>query len=296
MSVPAPDLEKLQAALSREIQAFDGACGFFALDLESGSTVADAEHEPLEIASAFKLLPLIAAYRRWDAGQLDLGQTITVGRNDRVRGSGLLRELEDDVATSLGNLLRLMIIVSDNVATVHVLRTLGVEAVNEVAADLGLERTVFHPPGQGQRAHATSTPRELVLAMRAVMEDRAASAASCGEMRQMLARQFYLDQLPRYLPVNQYADELGQEPLVTVRNKTGFSAGIRSDVASIETPGHLPVLMSAITNWAQPDAGAKSLLSEPACCLHGTLARIVIDTLRPGLATLPYTPYSERRW
>ena len=111
-------------------------------------------------------------------------------------------------------------------------------------------------------------------------------------MRTVLSRQFYLDQLPRFLPANQYVTDMGTEPELTVRNKTGFSKGIRSDVGSFEIKGRQPLLMAAITNWQQTDEAKQSLLSEPATLLHGTLGRIAFDTMRPGLTEIPLARHS----
>jgi len=130
--------------------------------------------------------------------------------------------------------------------------------------------------------------------LEAILLDRAAGADACVEMRQVLSRQFYLDQLPRFLPANQYAAELGEKPLLAVRNKTGFSVGIRGDVASLGFPGRRPLVVAAISNWPQADAARRSLLQEPASILHGTLARLAVDALRPGLVRSAFLPYSGR--
>ncbi|XOV84428.1 MAG: serine hydrolase [bacterium] len=87
------------AAIEQEIRSFNGACGFFALDQESGNTIGYDEDRILEIASTFKLLPLIAAYRMADEKKLDLDQQVTVTRESQTHGSGLLRELPDELTS-----------------------------------------------------------------------------------------------------------------------------------------------------------------------------------------------------
>ncbi|XOV85682.1 MAG: serine hydrolase [bacterium] len=186
-----------------------------------------------------------------------------------------------------------MIIVSDNVATIEVLKLTGVESVNETAKSLDLENTLFSAPGPEVRGYATSTARELVRLMKAIIEGTAASEPACAEMQAILSRQFYLDQLPRFLPVNKYTADRGAVSQLIVRNKTGFAKGIRSDVGSFEVAKHHPLLMAAIANWQQTDDVEQSLLSEPAAILHGTLGRIAFDSMRPGNTSMPFTRYSQ---
>jgi beta-lactamase class A len=305
------------AALRRELSHFPGTGAVHALDLETGRELSCNPDAVLEIASTFKLVALVTAYRQADAGLLDLDREVTTGTQDTVRGSGILRELVDPVSTTVRNLLRLMIIVSDNVATIRVLRLIGVPALNETAVSLGAPHTVFYAgdaaapgeagtsgeaaaagesgaPGAAGAPYATSTARELVSILAAILEDRAAAPHRCREMRELLARQFYLDQIPRYLPSNPYAADLGEAPAVVVRNKSGFSVGVRSDVASIELPGHAPLIVATISNWEQRDGARHSLLQEPVCVLHGTLARLIVDGFRPGCLTTPFVPFSAR--
>ena len=47
-------------------------------------------------------------------------------------------------------------------------------------------------------------------------------------MRDHLSRQQYLDQIPRFLPYNPYAEYVGAPQVATVANKTGFYPGIRA--------------------------------------------------------------------
>ncbi|MGE0623232.1 MAG: serine hydrolase [Pseudomonadales bacterium] len=281
-------------AIRRQIDSFWGKFGFCAFDSESRRSISHEPNLVLEIASTFKLLPMITAYRQHHDGDIDLDAVVTTSKGDHVGGSGILRELNDDVTTTVRNLIRLMIILSDNVATLHVLRRVGVDAANETAKSLGLPNTCFYAPKADRRGYGTSTPAELVQLMTGIVEGTVADPQSCSEMRSILGRQFYLDQIPRFLPVNQYAADIDEEPAVRVLNKTGFGVGIRSDIASIEFRGHKPLYLACISNWDQDDAARRSLLQEPASLLHATVARLAIDSLRPGQLSSPYIPFSER--
>jgi len=81
--------------------------------------------ETFPAASVIKLPILVEAYRQVDEGRLDLSERIPLRAEDRVGGSGVLKELEPGAALTLRDLLTLMIVVSDNTATNMVIDRVG---------------------------------------------------------------------------------------------------------------------------------------------------------------------------
>ncbi|GDY13876.1 hypothetical protein LBMAG53_27540 [Planctomycetota bacterium] len=272
-------------------QDFPGECSLFALDLHNGQELYFNQDAVLNIASTYKLLSLICAYQKADSGDLDLSKVVTIEQKDHKPGSGILHELAHDLVITIRDLLRLMIIMSDNAAAIYLYRMLGGNSINAVAANLGLKNTAFHPPKDGNKAWASSTARELVLLMRSIICNEAASTTSCEEMRSILSRQFYMDQIGRFLPIYPYASDLGLTPRVTLRCKGGFGIGVRCDVGSVEFIDNAPLLIAVICNFKQNDPTKYGLLQEPASILNATMARMTIDAMRPGLIDLPYIPY-----
>ena len=72
---------------------------------------------PFALASVMKVPLLVHLSRRVDAGTLDLDARVELGEADRVAGSGVLHLLDAGLAPTLRDLMRLMMVVSDNMAT-----------------------------------------------------------------------------------------------------------------------------------------------------------------------------------
>ena len=140
LSVSADD--SLADRLAARVRFFDGTVSLYAKNLETGREVgprgrpagADGEHhqaaDPLRARSRSSR----PAPSRWD-------EPLTVRRDDKVSGSGMLADFEDGSTVSVRNAATLMIVVSDNTATNLVLDRITADAVNGFLDTLGLHET-----------------------------------------------------------------------------------------------------------------------------------------------------------
>lgn len=92
---------------------------------------------PFALASVMKVPLLVHLLRRADAGALDLGARVALGDADRVAGSGVLHLLDAGLAPTLRDLLRLMMVISDNMATDVLLARTTLAAVEREMHGLG---------------------------------------------------------------------------------------------------------------------------------------------------------------
>jgi len=82
-------------------------------------------------ASTYKVPVMVEVFRRADAGDLSLDETLPFTEDVRRLGSGVMRDLSLGLALSIRDLVMLMVIVSDNTATRLLLdRVGGYAAVN----------------------------------------------------------------------------------------------------------------------------------------------------------------------
>ena len=72
---------------------------------------------PFALASVVKLPLMLEVLRRAEAGSLDLDERVPLDAAMRVAGSGVLHLLDPGLAPTLRDLLRLAMVVSDNMAT-----------------------------------------------------------------------------------------------------------------------------------------------------------------------------------
>lgn len=189
------------------------------------------EHDPFPAASTIKLAILVALFRGHDAGRIDLGERLPVGSADAVPGSGVLGLLTPGLALPLSDLATLMVAISDNTASNLLLDRVGMGAVAETIADLGLRGTALNRrflgrlPTPGEPENVT-TAADLADLLVAIADDRAATAASCARMREVLATQQDRARLARRLP-----------PGVEFAGKSGSLPGLVHDTGLLRPPG-----------------------------------------------------------
>jgi beta-lactamase class A len=104
-------------AAARRIDAAFRAIGLrgnlHAIDLATGREVAVAADAPVVLASVFKVALVTALYRRHEAGELDVAETVEVRGGGGATG---VAAMLDPARLSLRDLAYLAIAVSDNAA------------------------------------------------------------------------------------------------------------------------------------------------------------------------------------
>ena len=266
----------LEAAIAREAAEFPGDFGMFATNLATGESVGFRPDAVMPTASTIKVCVLCELYRQVGEGTADLAERREVTPEDWWGGSGVLKEFAPGLRPTVLDLARMMIVVSDNVATGMLVRLLGKDRVNATMREWGLPETELiwkAAPGGSIRDYAVSTPRELARLMALIASDAVLTPDACAAIRDHLSRQQYLDQIPRYLPFNPYASYFGETLPVSVMNKTGFYTGVRVD-AAIVTAGDVTFTIATMTE-GHPDP-----LFQPehaGMVLNGRVAKLVYD-------------------
>ncbi len=237
---PRPELP-FEERIDALVRSFSGRLGYHAVHLDWGSELELRADEAFPTASVIKVAVACAA--------LDLVRRRLASLDDvlllpppgtRVAGAGVLKQLDLD-RLSLRDAIELMITVSDNAATNAVIeRCGGRDAVNAAIPRLGLRETrllgaidfshVTHDLAGGM---GVSTPREQTTLLASLARDEILSADLCADLRGVLERQHFQDQLPRWLGWNPYAQYHGRDQVLHVASKSGELDGIRADVGLV---------------------------------------------------------------
>lgn len=217
-------------SVAAELAGRPGRFGVYARNLSTGEAVEIDAGDVLPAESAAKTAILVHFEREVAGGRVDPQRRVSL-TGVRHEGSGVLRYLDDGLAPTLDDLAWLMIIVSDNVATAVLVDALGgPEAINETSHALGspttrwLGFTTFERSSAGERV-SESSPRDL-----AELYTHLGARA-----RRILFRQQHQAGLPRLLPHNPYAADVGLDVPVRVYNKPGLGFGRYVDAALVET-------------------------------------------------------------
>lgn len=200
--------------------------------------------EVMQTASLIKLAIMVEAYRQLDAKKVDFAKTLTLTKDDKVPGAGVLTDHFSDGATfPLKDAIRLMIVFSDNTATNMVLDQVGIKCVNDTTSELGMPETRINakvykgsstsvdPERTKKYSLGSTSANETIKLLELIHTGKAASADSCKAMLGHLEKNDDKELLVRHLP-----------PGTKVAHKTGATNKVRTDagIIFVPDPTHTP--------------------------------------------------------
>lgn len=267
----------------------------------TGPVVDVGGDAPVVAASVYKVLVLVALARAFDTGRIDPHARVRVVPGECTPGPTGLSLFSDPVTLSWLDMARLMITLSDNAAADVLLGAVGLDAVQALIDDLGLDSTrvvggtaalqrqVIHDTGAltlGEAvgllasngavhdsaafdpAYTTATSAaDVNRVLAGIWTGTVASARSCEQMKDMLSQQIWPHRIRSAFP---YAD-------VVVAGKTGTIGPIRNEAAVVAFPGEIPVAVSVFTRAARSDIYLP--IVDRAI---GRVASIAVTALRAG--------------
>jgi len=272
--------------------AHHGHVALYAHNLRTGQTASLLPDEPVQTASVIKMGVLLDAAEQIRAGQVTFDERILLTKTNQVEGSGVLGELTPPIALTFADVLRLMVILSDNTATNMAIDRLGLAHINETLRTAGLTQTVLYkkvyvpatepmPADQPKFGLGKTTAREMASIMERFANCHLAPGDAppppsdgriCGVILGMLRSQQDRNSLPRYLETLD-TSENGS----AIGNKTGALNQVRNDVALISSKAGLIVIAAftwgnADQRWTGDNEAEQTL---------GKLAKTVVDRWSP---------------
>ncbi|MEZ5308206.1 MAG: serine hydrolase [Pyrinomonadaceae bacterium] len=227
-------LERIQKAQI----GFSGKVWIYAKNLDTGAEFGLRQDERVRTASTIKLPIMAETFRQVSEGKLRWDQKITLTKDKKVGGSGILHEFSDDTVIDLRTAVHLMIVVSDNTATNLVLDLVGSDNVNANAKRLGLDQTLslrkVFGGGDSSALKAdetlkmfglgVSSPRDMARLLEMIENGKVVSKEASAEMIGILKRQQFKDGIGRNLP-----------DTIESASKSGALDRLRSDVGILYT-------------------------------------------------------------
>lgn len=194
-------------------QEVDGVRVSVSLRAPDGARFEYREYERFLAASTVKVPIVIALLRQVDSGALSLDSMHTVVWRDVFLGDGRGSRIEfsKGVELSLRDLMYFAICMSDNNATNTLIEIAGIDAVNDVMVELGMEHSQLGRPLRGYAAHPEEgvpnnwvTARDLRAAFETIRGGRAASRTSTDKLVDMLTWQENVNRIGFHYMDRQY--------------------------------------------------------------------------------------------
>lgn len=233
---------------------FDGKVAVYAKNLKTGAVYDLAGDTRVNTASTIKLPILIAVFDAVRAGRAHWTDVSELNAANKVGGSGVLAEMSDGAKIPLRDLVRYMMLLSDNTGTNMVLDHVPGNDVNALMAKLGLKDTrslrkilrgstpegvsdAGRDPANAGFGIGVSTPREMVSLLERLYKGELVSPEASAEMLGIMKKQQWREGLARRFDVD-------------VADKPGALDHLRSDIGIVYSKVG-PVAI-AITCWDMP--------------------------------------------
>jgi beta-lactamase class A len=271
----AQGLAAARPSVLERIARSGATVGLYALDLRTGDSLAVNADTVFHAASTMKVPVMVQVFRDVDAGRLHLADTVTVHRGFRSVADSSPYQLDpaDDSEASLyradgrtarlRDLVELMITVSSNLATNLLIERVGAARTQATVQELGaagltVRRGVEDGPAFRAGIINTTTARGLGILFATIADGRAASAASCGEMVDILFRQRFRDGIPAGLPRRG----------VKVAHKTGEITAVHHDGGIVYVRGRPAYVLVVLTRGLQDRTASAALIADLAGIVH----------------------------
>ena len=214
-------------------------------------------------ASLIKVPIMAAAFYKVSKGELNLNSEFTLNKKDITPGSGILRYHKVPFKITLGELIKLMIIDSDNTAANKVIDILGFRYINNFFAGIGLKDTSlrrkmmdFALRRRGIENYTSS--RDMAYVLEKIYRGKLVSRYYSRKMISLLKREKFNDRIPKYLPKG-----------VAVAHKTGLERNVVSDVGIVFSKSCnyiICVMVSNFRNYRQ----AKDFIAKLSLIVYNT--------------------------
>lgn len=255
---PGPSLE---ARLKPLIAAHKGKVAVAVKHLGTGESFAFEADRPMPTASLIKFPVMIEAYRQREEGRVDFDKIVTLRKEDKVPGSGVLTEhFSAGASFPVIDAVHLMIVFSDNTATNLVLDQIGIGSTAKTMEAMGYPNTKIHskvyrrdtsvfPERSREFGLGSTTAAEMVRLFEALHRKELVSPEASAAMYAHLLACDDKDKFPRFLP-----------PGTKVAFKTGSVDAARTAAGIIETRSG-PVALCVMTaenedqRWVSDNAG-----------------------------------------
>ena len=249
-------------------------------DFETGKEILIKADESYHPASTFKVHVMMEVFRQAHEGLLLLEDRIPVTNSftSIADGSKYALDVNDDAEQTLyprigeseaiGELTRLMIVWSSNLATNILLEKVRAKNVNDFIQALGIQGVTVRRGVEDNAAfrlgmNNSATARGLTQTMKLLAEKRVVSTRASKKMIEIMLGQEFNESIPALLPKS-----------VKVAHKTGWTDDVYHDTGIVYPAGRKPYALSIMTKGF-----AENQASEAHQCM-ATISKTIYETLQ----------------
>jgi beta-lactamase class A len=220
---------QLRKRIETELNSFDGSVGLVIEDLDTGLEITHNANLPIPSASLVKIPIMAACFEAIQKGDLKLDETIMLTERRKTPGSGVLKAERSGGSYTIGQLLEIMIVHSDNSASNMLIERLGIGYFDDAFKKMGLKNTNlarkmmdFQSRKMGVENYTTA--RDIAMLLDKMYRGTFLNRAVSRECLRILTLQKVNDRIPKKLP-----------PGTIVAHKTGLERFVCHDAGIVYT-------------------------------------------------------------
>lgn len=215
------------------IERFKGIKGdfsFYYKNLVTGEVIKYNEEKSMMSASLIKLPILVECFNQMSKGIVSKNEIFTTKEEDKVPSCGALNYMEENLQIRFKDLYVLMIILSDNYATNLLIDKLGIENINKLIKEVGLNNTVlnrkmFDSEKSKLGLENYTSVKDMSYLLEKMYRKELIDEKSSEEMISILKNQRLNGKIPFFLH--------SLQPKIEIAHKTGEDTNITHDVGII---------------------------------------------------------------
>lgn len=219
--------EELSQKAIHMFSSFKGNTALYFKNLVTNQIIAYNENTPVSSASVIKVPIMAEAFYRDNEGGFSLKNRYTLQNAHKVPPSGVLTLMDEGLTLSYLDLVRLMIVISDNVATNVLIDALGYGKINERIKALGctstiLQRKMMDIESMKNGRDNITTAGDMGIILEKLYKGEIAGKAQSRDMVEIMSYQQDNSKIPFLINDD-----------VCIANKTGGNTRVSNDVALI---------------------------------------------------------------
>jgi len=240
--------EKVIEKFEEKTRNLSGVYGLYVSDLESDFSYGVNENETFQAASLIKLPVMVAFYKEVEAGNINLDETYSLRKEDKVAGSGSLYKKPIGYKVTYRDLVELMGKQSDNTAFKITRNLLGDEKINEVIKLSGMLNTSLEKN--------TTTPKDIGVFFENLWKGNIVNKTSRDGILESLTNTIYENHIVAGIPRG-----------IRVAHKYGREINVVNDAGIVFTDTPFVIVIMS-----------KGVIEREADKVIPELARIVFET------------------
>lgn len=266
------------------LEDLSGEIGLYFKDMQTEEVLSINADNVFPAASTIKV-PLVAYILKLIADKkIKFEDQIEIKDENRVGGTGIIRELDKSYIPTVRDHATLAIITSDNISTNELIDIAGgPEAVTEFCKDLGMTSTKLQRKMLDMEAIKAgkdnfTSPKDMGIILELIAKGELISEDLSLEILDIMKAQQHRSKLPALLPaVESYDPNVEYENVesgrVITANKTGDLWGVQNDIGIFVLPNNKRYILSVFTKDLESDAQGIIKIAELSKVIYDEMAK-----------------------